>query len=152
VLLVAASACSAPATAPTPALAPTTAAAAKNPAAPKPSNVTLKIVSPKAGDALPAGPIKVTLNYSGPPLVPGAQATKLDDYHLHYFLDEDAAPYPGGTAPVPVGNPRIVHSAAQEVTFENVPTGAHTVTVVMSGNNHVSVTPPLSESVAFTTK
>jgi hypothetical protein len=82
--------------------------------------------------------------------VAAASATKLDDYHLHYFLDESAAPYTGTLVPVPMGNPRIVHSAALQVTFDNVSAGSHTVTVSMSGANHVSVAPPLTAQVSFT--
>ena len=99
---------------------------------------------------MPAGLIQVSVNYNGPPLVPAASATKLDDYHLHYFLDEDAAPYLGTLVPVPMGNPRILHTAATQVTFDNVPLGSHVVTVMLSGSNHISVIPPVSDQVTFT--
>jgi hypothetical protein len=101
------------------------------------------------GGVLGGGAVKVSINYSGPNLVPGAEAKKLDDYHLHYFLDEDANAYLTGTKPIPTGNPHIVHSAAKEVTFDNVAPGAHMVAVVMSGNNHIPVTPSLVDSVTF---
>jgi hypothetical protein len=90
------------------------------------------------------------VQYTGPTLVPAANATKLDDYHLHYFLDESAAAYIGTLVPVPMGNPRIIHTAALQQTFDNVPAGSHTVTVMLSGANHVSVVPPLSAQVTFT--
>jgi hypothetical protein len=90
------------------------------------------------------------VQYSGPQLVAAANATKIDDYHLHYFLDENAAPYIGTLVPVPTGNPHIVHSAATQVAFDNVPAGSHTVTVALSGANHISVAPPLSAEVQFT--
>ena len=147
-------ACSSPAASP-PTAAPTSVAkpaASGNPVAPRPADASLKIMSPKAGDALTVGAIKVSVNYSGPVLIPGAEAKKLDDYHLHYFLDEDAGAYVGSGMPIPTGNPKIVHSAAKEVSFDNVPPGAHTVSVVMSGNNHVSVNAPLSDTVSFTVK
>jgi hypothetical protein len=159
-LLVAAlTGCASPAVNPTPLPRPTTApqsaTAAASPsavAAPRPADARVKIVSPTTGETLQAGPVKVTLDYGGPTLVPAAQATKLDDYHLHYFLDEDAKLYMGGAAPIPAGNPRIVHSAAKEVNFDNVAAGTHTVTVIMTGNNHVGINPPVSDSVTFTTK
>jgi hypothetical protein len=90
------------------------------------------------------------VQYNGPPLVPAASATKLDDYHLHYFLDENPAPYIGTQLPVPMGNPHIVHTAALQQSFDNVSAGPHTVTVMLSGANHISVTPPLSAQVMFT--
>lgn len=135
---------------------PTTpAASAPNPiatnsfTAAKPSGASLAITAPKQGDALIAGALKVAVDYSGPALIPGAEAKKLDDYHLHYFLDEDATRYIGTQMPIPTGNPHIVHSAARELTFENIAAGNHTLTVVMTGNNHISVTSPLTDTVTF---
>jgi hypothetical protein len=121
-----------------------------NPAAGKPGGAELKIASPAANQSVGAGAVKVSVNYTGPTLVPGAEAKKLDDYHLHYFLDEDATQFTSGGKSIPAGNPRIVHSAAREVTFDNLSAGQHTITVVMSGNNHVPVTPVLTDSVTFT--
>ena len=147
-VVVAVSACTAP-NAPTPAAAPQQAAQ-QGPAATKPADATLKITSPTAGEIVHAGQLKVIINYGGPTLVPGAEAKKLDDYHLHYFLDEDASPYISAPKPIPTGNAHIVHSAAKEVTFDNVGAGTHTVAVVMSGNNHIPTSPPLSDTTTFT--
>jgi hypothetical protein len=147
-------ACSAPAVSPSPPV-PTSAtkpASSGNPVAPRPADAALKIMTPKAGEALNAGPLKVSVTYTGPALIPGAEAKKLDDYHLHFFLDEDAGAYLASGMPIPAGNPKIVHSAAKEVNFDNLPPGAHTVSVVMSGNNHVSVSTPVSDTVSFTVK
>jgi hypothetical protein len=94
--------------------------------------------------------VTVTLDYQGPTLVPAAQATKLDDYHVHYFLDEDATPYTGTTTPVPMGNPHIVHAAALQQAFDNVAAGSHTATVLMTGANHISLNPPVTDKVSFT--
>jgi hypothetical protein len=118
-------------------------------AAPKPSDASLKITSPATGESISAGPVTVSVDYTGPALVPAAEAKKLDDYHLHYFLDESATPYIGTTTPIPAGNPKIIHSGAKEVTFQDVPAGDHTVTVVLTGNNHVSVSPPVTDTMTF---
>jgi hypothetical protein len=93
--------------------------------------------------------VTVTVNYSGPPLVAAANATKLDDYHLHYFLDVDPGPYIGTTTPMPLNDPRIMHTAATSVVFDNVASGTHQLAVVMSGSNHISVNPPLAERETF---
>jgi hypothetical protein len=84
--------------------------------------------------------------------VDAANATKLDDYHLHYFLDVDPTRYIGTTVPIPLGDPRIIHSAATNVTFDNVAAGTHTLAVVMTGSNHISVTPPVADKVTFTAR
>jgi len=129
-----------------PACAPRTSANV----APRPSDAFLKIASPAPNDAPSAGALRVRVEYRGPALVPGAESQKLTDYHLHYFLDEDAAPYLGTEVVIPSGNPKILRSAAQEVTFENVAAGAQTATVVLTGNNHISVSPATSDRVTFT--
>jgi hypothetical protein len=118
----------------------------------RPASVSLKITSPKAGDTVAAGELKVTVDYAGPTPVAAAQATRLEDLHFHYFLDEDATPYIGKPVEIPSGNPKIAHSAATSVTFQNVAAGSHTVTVVVGGRNHVSTNPPLSDKVTFTVK
>jgi hypothetical protein len=134
---------------PSPAASPSASPAAAA-VAPKPADVSLRITAPAAGQTLPAGSVQATVDYSGPPLVAAANATKLDDYHLHYFLDENATSYIGTLVPVPMGNPRIIHTAATRVTFDNVAAGSHTLTVLLTGSNHISVTPPVSEQVTFT--
>jgi hypothetical protein len=120
--------------------------------APKPPDASLRITSPGSNETVAAGPVPVRVEYRGPTLVPGAESSKLTDYHLHYFLDEDAAPYVGKEAVIPSGNPKIIHSAAQEITLEDVPPGPHTLTVVLTGNNHISFDPALSERVTFTAR
>ena len=118
-------------------------------AAPRPAGASLRIIEPGAGAVVPPGSVQVSVRYNGPPLVAAASATKLDDYHLHYFLDESVTPYLGTLVAVPTDNPRIIHSALRDVMFENVPVGSHMVTVMLTGSNHVSVTPPLSDVIAF---
>jgi hypothetical protein len=142
--------CSNPTAAPAPTAAsqPTTALAST--AAPKPADARLQIVSPRNGDVIPAGPVKVSIDYTGPTLVPGAEAKKLADYHLHYFLDADASAFVNSGKPIPTGSPEIIHSAAKEVTFDKVAPGSHSVTIVMSGNNHIPVSPAVTSTVSFT--
>jgi hypothetical protein len=153
VIVLLGAACVTPTVSSVPIPAPTVAAQPAAPAsAARPAAASLKIISPQPGEGLPAGTIKVSLSYSGPTLVPGAQAMKLEDYHLHYFLDEDATPYIGTARPIPTGNPHIVHSAASEVGFDNVSPGSHTLSVVMTGSNHISVEDPLSDTVTFTVR
>ena len=74
----------------------------------------------------------VTIDYEGPDLVAAAQATQLT------------------TTPLPAGNPRIIHSAYKQVTFDNVTPGNHNLAVLLTGNNHVSTNPPVVERLTFT--
>ena len=143
-----------PSPSPAPAIAPSvspspSASPSPGAAAPRPSDAALRITAPMTGQTVPAGSVQVSVSYTGAALVAAASATRVDEDHLHYILDENVAPYLGTLVPVPMGNPRIVHTAATQVTFDNVPAGSHTVTVMLTGNNHISVRPPLSEQVTF---
>jgi hypothetical protein len=121
-------------------------------AAPRPTGVSFMFTAPTGGQTVSAGSVTVTVSYTGPALVSVANATKLDDYHLHYFLDVDATPYIGTLIPIPTGDPRIIHSAALSVTFDNVAAGNHMVAVVLTGSNHISVNPPVADLETFMTR
>ena len=119
-------------------------------AAPRPAGASLALTAPTDGETLAAGSVTATVNYTGPALVAAGNATKLEDYHLHYLIDVDATPYIGTMVAIPSGDPRIIHTAATSVTIDNVAAGPHTLTVVLGGSNHVSVNPPRSDKVSFT--
>ena len=108
------------------------------------------ITSPTNGATVPGPDVTVTIQVTGTTLVPAANATKLDDLHVHYLLDVDPAPYLDGTTPIPAGNPAIVHSAALTNTFSNVAPGPHQVAVILGQSDHRAVQPPVAPSVSFT--
>jgi Domain of unknown function (DUF4399) len=108
------------------------------------------ISSPADGATLSGPDVNVTINVSGTTLVPAAQATKLEDLHVHYMLDVDPGPYLAGTTPVPQGNPNIVHSGSTSNTFSNVAPGSHTLTVLLGFADHRAVQPPVAPKVTFT--
>src|SRR5437016_1638144 len=108
------------------------------------------ITSPTNGASVPGPDVTVTIQVAGTTLVAAANATKLEDMHVHYFLDVDATPYLDGTTPIPAGNPAIVHSGSLSNTFANVAPGAHKVTVVLGLSDHRAFQPPVAPSVSFT--
>ena len=61
----------------------------------------------------------------------------------------DPTPYIGTTTPIPMGNPNIIHTADTHVTFENVAPGTHQLTLILTGSNHVSLSPPLEQQITF---
>src|SRR5207244_6056858 len=83
------------------------------------------ITSPTNGASVPGPDVTVTIQVAGTTLVAAANATKLEDMHVHYFLDVDATPYLDGTTAIPAGNPAIVHSGSLSNSFTNVAPGAH---------------------------
>jgi hypothetical protein len=130
-----------------------TSQAPSSAAALKPSDVLLAITAPRAGETLLAAPqngsVSVAVDYWGPALIYAERAHGTDNYHLVYILDEDASPYIGTLQGMPNCDPRIVHSAATRVTFDNVSHGGHALTVLLAGSNDVSVNPPVAARVTF---
>jgi hypothetical protein len=122
-------------------------------AALKPSDVLLAVNTPRAGETLvvvaPTDSITLSVDYWGPRLVTAEGARAVDEYHLTYFLDEDATPYIGTLMPIPLCHPHILHSALTRVTFDKVSHGSHSLAVLLVGSNNVSVNPPVSARVTF---
>ena len=108
------------------------------------------ISAPSAGASVPGPDVTVTIQVTGTTLVPAANATKLEDLHVHYLLDVDPAPWLDGKTPLPMGNPNIVHSGALSNTFTAVAPGAHRVVVVLGLSSHAAVQPPVAPAVSFT--
>ena len=92
----------------------------------------------------------MTYEVRGTPLVAVAGATRVEDKHVHVLCDVDPAPYLGTSAITPPGLPNIIHTAELAATCPPMPAGPHRVTVVLTGANHISVTPAVSASVTFT--
>jgi LPXTG-motif cell wall-anchored protein len=109
------------------------------------------VITAPANGATVAGPnVAVSITVTGTTLVPAANATRLEDLHVHYVLDGDPTTLASGAAPIPAGNPNIVHSAATSNSFTDVAPGPHKVTVILGQSNHVAVQPPVAPSVSFT--
>ncbi|HLZ28025.1 MAG TPA: hypothetical protein VKV73_11970 [Chloroflexota bacterium] len=114
------------------------------------SQPQIVITAPTNGSRVAGPDVTVTIGVTGTTLVPAANATKLEDMHVHYMLDVDPSPYLSGATPIPAGNPNIIHSGALSNTFTGVAPGAHTVAVVLGLSNHTAVQPPVAPSVSFT--
>ena len=108
------------------------------------------ITSPVNGATVPGPDVTIAIGVSGTTLVPAAQATRLEDLHVHYLLDTDPSPWLDGTTPIPAGNPDIVHSGATSNVFSGVAPGPHRVVVVLGFSDHRAVQPPVDPSVSFT--
>jgi len=117
---------------------------------PPPSGAAIKITSPSASGTIPAGNLKVTYDLTNITTVPAADAKKIDDLHVHVLLDVDPAPYIGTSVFIPPNNPSIIHTAAKEVTFNDVKAGQHQITVILTGANHISTRPPVTDTLTFT--
>lgn len=108
------------------------------------------ILSPADGATITGTDVTITIDVTGTTLVPAAQATRLEDLHVHYLLDVDPAPFLSGDEPIPTGQPNIVHTVNTSQTFNNVSPGEHTVTVILAYSSHQAVQPVVAPSVTFT--
>ena len=110
----------------------------------------VRIVAPSNGSTVRGPDVTVTIALTDLALVPAAQATRLEDLHVHYLLDVDPSPWLDGRTPVPAGDAKIVHSAATSNMFQAVDPGSHRVAVLVGLSNHAAVQPPIAPSVTFT--
>jgi hypothetical protein len=109
----------------------------------------VRITSPANGATLAGPDVAISIAVTGTTLVPGTEATRKEDLHVHYLLDTDVAPYLSGATPVPMGNPNMVHTAALNYTFSGLAPGAHRVTVLLGYSTHAAFLPPVAPSVSF---
>ena len=115
-----------------------------------PSGASIRITAPATNATLPRGDLRVTYDVTNASLVAASQATRVEDLHVHVLLDVDPTPYLGTTTFIPLNRPDIIHTPDREVTFQNVSPGQRRISVILTGANHVSVRPPVSDSVTFT--
>ncbi len=150
-------ACSTASSPPSP--SPTTRLAAKTSSCltPPPLNATVRITSPKAGEAVPAGTVTVAFEVTGAQLVAILLAKCPNDYHVHVVLDRDVSTYLGTdvAAPLIAGfqhTPVSANDEPRSVTFSDVAAGQHTTFAWLAFADHRSVKPAVSSSVTFITR
>jgi hypothetical protein len=153
----AASPLASPLASPSPAAVPSPAAAASPSPSPvaagvvaAPKDTEISITAPAPNASVPAGDVRVSYEVKGVSLVPAAQATKLEDLHVHVLCDVDPAPYLATTTAIPVGRPDIIHTGELQAACPGMQPGQRKVTVILTGSNHVSVDPSVSSTVSFT--
>jgi eukaryotic-like serine/threonine-protein kinase len=109
---------------------------------------TLTILQPADGASV-AGPVTVQLDVTGVNLKAPVEADP-EGRHIHYFLNVDPATVLIPGQPIPTGQANIVHTANASHTFLDLPPGPHTVWAVLTGNDHVPLTPNVQGRVSFT--
>ena len=114
---------------------------------PPPPQATVTITSPTAGDTIRGSAVHVTLAVSGIELAPVAEQRPGTAHH-HLLLDVDATP---GDAPIPAGDPRIVHLGKAQTAFhwDSVAPGQHRIIAVLGDPGHVPLKPLVADTVTF---
>jgi hypothetical protein len=111
---------------------------------------TVTIVEPANGSTVTGPNVTVRLAVTGVPIVPAGDMTPGTGHH-HLYLDADLGDM---SAPVPTVPGSIIHmgNAASEYTFENVAPGQHRLIAVVADGIHVSLNPPVMDTVVFTVR
>ena len=117
-------------------------AACSRPAAPP----VATIQSPEDG-WMGSAPVKVTLGATGTTIAAVADANPAGA-HFHLFLNVD--PSPEG-APIPAGNPAIIHlgGGQTEFTFDSLAPATYRVIVMLGDNSHVPLAGQRTDTVTF---
>ncbi len=109
------------------------------------ATVTVTVEGPSVDASAPATaaagtPVKVTSEVEGVQIAKGGT-------HLHLFVDKD--PTPAG-APIPQGDPAIVHTPDLATDVANLAPGEHVIWVVVGDAGHVPLDPPVLDKVTVT--
>jgi serine/threonine-protein kinase len=108
---------------------------------------TLTIMEPAEGARI-AGPVTIRLDVSGVNLKAPVEEDP-QGRHIHYFLDADPATVLVPGQPIPTGRTNIIHTATPSFTFLDVVPGTHTIWAVITGNDHVPLSPSVQGRVMF---
>jgi len=104
------------------------------------------IVEPAEG-WMGAAPVKFVLSATGTTIAPVAEQ-KAGGAHFHLFLNVDPS---SEGAPIPSGNPAIIHlgGGQMDYTFDSLPAGNYRVIVVLADNAHVPLVGQKTDTLAF---
>ena len=91
-------------------------------------------------------PLSIDVTVAGVELVKPDGDTSGRTGHLHVFVDKE--PTPG--APIPAGDPAIIHSATSPIVVSGLTSGEHTIWVVLGDGTHVPFDPPVADRLTVT--
>jgi hypothetical protein len=94
-----------------------------------------------------SGPVKITMAATGATIAPVAEQ-RPGGAHFHLFLNVDPS---AEGAPIPSGNPAIIHlgGGQTDYTFESLPAGNYRVIVVLADNAHVPLPGQRTDTLNF---
>ncbi|MBI4333441.1 MAG: cupredoxin domain-containing protein [Chloroflexi bacterium] len=110
---------------------------------------SVSITSPKTGDSVAAGPVKVSVQLTNFKLTDKlGQPNVAGEGHIHYFVDVDPPTAPDKPAVTAPGT--YAAAAADSYTWQNVAGGSHTFAVELVNNNHTPLVPPVTAKITVT--
>ena len=116
---------------------------------PSVAGASVYIIAPKNGETI-SGPVHVLFGLKGMGVAPAGSDAEGTGHH-HLVLD---APTPPLNAYLPMGDAHVIHfGKGQTETELNLPTGQHTLQLVLGDRDHKPHSPPLvSERITITVK
>lgn len=116
---------------------------------PSPKEAQVYIISPEDG-AIVSSPVKVVFGLSGMGVAP-AGIDKANTGHHHLLVDVAERPAPD--KPLPADDRHKHFGGGQTETMLELPSGKHTLQLIMGDQNHVPHDPPvISQKVTITVK
>ena len=109
---------------------------------------TIRITNP-ANNGTVNGPVTLQVEIGGVTVRAAAEGDPAA-YHYHALVDVDPASVIQAGQPLPTGQENIIHTADRGLPLTNLAPGQHTVTVILTRTDHVPLTPPVQDRVAFT--
>jgi hypothetical protein len=111
---------------------------------------TVKITGPANGATID-GPVMIGVEVNGATVKHWNEQDPTAVHH-HLLVDVDPATVIQAGVPLPPGQANIIHTIDLNRELMDLPPGPHTVTVVLTGTNHVPFSPSIQDQVSFTVR
>lgn len=110
----------------------------------------LKITGPANGSTVD-GPVAIGVEITGATVKHWNEQDPTAVHH-HLLVDVDPATVVQAGVPLPPGQANIIHTIDLNRQLMDLAPGPHTVTVVLTGTDHVPFSPSIQDQVSFTVR
>jgi len=111
---------------------------------------TVKITGPANGSTID-GPVEIGVEINGATVKHWNERDPTAVHH-HLLIDVDPVTVVQAGVPLPPGQANIIHTIEPSRQLMDLAPGPHTVTVVLTGTDHVPFSPSIQDQVSFTVR
>ena len=111
---------------------------------------TVKITGPANGSVVD-GPVTIGVEVNGATVKHWNERDPTAVHH-HLLIDVDPVTVVQAGVPLPPGQANIIHTIEPSRQLMDLAPGPHTVTVVLTGTDHVPFSPSIQDQVSFTVR
>jgi hypothetical protein len=108
---------------------------------------TVEIVSPPDGAVVASSDVEIHVEVNGVRIAPADDQRDPSTGHLHLYIDRKP---PEDDAPIPAGDPHIIHTGRTAIRARGLSPGEHTLYVVLGYGDHRPFRPAVQDSVTVT--